>query len=72
MIHILAGLKVCIHAMTPTQSSSALASTRARRIASASVSTGLATTRTGTSADASSAPEISPDWAATWSSTSGP
>ena len=37
-IHIRAGEKVCIHAITPTHSSSALASASTRRMASASVS----------------------------------
>ena len=72
MIHIFAGLKVCIHAITPTQASSDSASIRARRIAAVSVSTGLATTRTGTSAEESSARTMSAALAATWSMTSGP
>ena len=53
-IHIFAGLNVCIHAMTPITSSSAFASSAARRMASESVSTGFQTTFTGTSADSSS------------------
>ena len=44
MIHIFAGENVCIQAITPTQASSALASSIARRMAAASVSTGFATT----------------------------
>ena len=72
MIHIFAGLNVCIHAITPTHASSLSASSSARRIAAVSVSTGLLTTRTGTSADASSARTMSPALAATWSRTSGP
>ena len=58
VIHIFAGLNVCIHAITPTQRSSAVASSSARRIASASVSTGFVTTRTGRCGDASSAAAI--------------
>ena len=72
VIHIFAGLNVCIHAITPTHASSAPASMRARRIASVSVSTGLATTRTGTSAEALKARTMSAVLAATWSITSGP
>ena len=46
-IHIFAGEKVCIHAITPMQSAAAFASRQSRRIASGVVSTGLCTTRTG-------------------------
>ena len=46
-IHIFAGLKVCIHAMTPITSSRAFTSSASRRMLSASVSTGFQTTRTG-------------------------
>ena len=42
-IHILAGLNVCIHAITPITGSSAFASSTVRRIASASVRTGFQT-----------------------------
>ena len=45
---------------------------RARRIAAVSVSTGLATTRTGTSAEVSRARTMSAALAVTWSMTSGP
>ena len=72
MIHIFAGLKVCIQAITPTQASSDSASSSARRIAALSVSTGLATTRTGTSDEASRTRTMSAELAATWSMTSGP
>ncbi len=51
-IHIFAGLKVCIQAMTPTTASFALASRNSRLIASLSVSTGFQTMVTGMSADA--------------------
>ena len=46
-IHIFAGEKVCIHAITPTQSGALLASRIWRWIASASISTGFQTTSTG-------------------------
>ena len=72
VIHIFAGLNVCIHAMTPTQASSDSASISARRIAAVSVSTGLVTTRTGTSSELSRARTMSAALAATWSRTSGP
>ena len=47
-IHIFAGLKVCIQAVTPMTLSSALASMSARRMPSASLSTGFHTSFTGT------------------------
>ncbi len=53
-IHIFAGEKVCIHAITPIQASSALASRQIRRIESASVSTSFQTIRGARSPDASS------------------
>ena len=43
VIHILAGENVCIQAITPRQSGSALASSITRRMAAASVSTGFPT-----------------------------
>ena len=49
-IHIRAGENVCIQAMTPTQASAAFASRHAAAIASAEVTTGLSTTRTGIAA----------------------
>ncbi len=55
MIHIFAGLKVCIQAITPTTESSALASIAMRRIASVDLSTGIHLTVTGT---------CSPSWSA--------
>ena len=58
LIHILAGEKVCIHAITPMQSSSAFAATITARMPDASVSTVRQTT--------------SCDWAATWASVSSP
>src|SRR5215213_11436876 len=72
VIHIFAGLNVCIHVTTPTQSSSALASSMTRRMAPASVSTGLATTGTGICSAPSRASEMTRDWSATWVSTSSP
>ena len=48
-IHIRAGEKVCIQAMTPTQAGAAVASRQTDRIASDSVTTGLGTIRTGIS-----------------------
>ena len=72
VIHIFAGLNVCIQAMMPMHASSAFASSITRRIAPASVSTGLATTRAGTSAEAPSVSETWRDWSATCRSTSSP
>ncbi len=72
VIHILAGEKVCIQAMTPRQSSSLLASSIIRRMAAESVSTGCHTISAPMSAEAPSSRAISCDWAATWSSVSGP
>ncbi len=71
-IHILAGLKVCIQAMTPTHESSALASIMTRRIAAASVSTGLLTIGRVTSGASLRVATISADWSATCISTSVP
>ena len=71
-IHILAGLNVCIQVISPTQLGSRLASAASRRMPSASVRTGLTTTRTGIVGASSSAPAI---WLACWatcSSVSGP
>ena len=61
LIHIFAGLNVCIQAITPMQVSSELASSMTRRIEAASVSTGLATTGNGTAPEASSTSEIPRD-----------
>ncbi len=52
-IHIFAGEKVCIHAITPTHASAAFASSATRRIESGLVATSVHTTRTGISACAS-------------------
>ena len=71
-IHILAGLNVCIQAITPMQASSALASIIVRRIASASLRTGLNTISNGMASDASRVRAISPDCSATWARTSSP
>ena len=46
-IHIFAGLKVCIHAITPITSSRAFTSSARRRMLSESFSTGFQTTFTG-------------------------
>jgi hypothetical protein len=72
LIHILAGEKVCIQAMTPMQASSARASRQVRRMASASFSTGLATTRTGTCSEPASRRTTSADCSATCRSVSSP
>ena len=71
-IHILAGLNVCIQAMTPITRSSLLAASMTRRISSGWVSTGFQATLTGTDDAASSAPAICADCPATWRSVSGP
>ena len=71
-IHILAGENVCIHAMTPTQASVAVASRHARRMASAVVSTGFQTIRTGIWSAASRLRTISCDWSATSCNVSSP
>lgn len=71
-IHILAGLKVCIQAVTPMTESSRLASSIVRRIESASVSTGFQTSRTGTSEAAASSSAIAFDWSATCCRVSSP
>src|SRR5699024_7849027 len=71
-IHIFAGEKVCIHAMTPTQAGSAFAARAVSRIASRSVSTGFQTISTGMSEAASRVSAIVRDCAATWSRVSGP
>src|SRR4051812_29652902 len=71
-IHILAGEKVCIQAITPVHESSALASSRTRRMAPASVSTGFHTTSYGMSGALSSCLAISVDCACTWARMSSP
>ena len=65
MIHIFAGLNVCIQAMTPIVLSLAFASIAARRIDAESVSTGFQTTRTGMSPASSSILAIAWDCCAT-------
>jgi hypothetical protein len=69
-IHILAGEKVCIQAITPTQFSSALASTITRRIASGSVSTCCHCTGSGNLS--SSVAAMLRDCSATWRSVASP
>ncbi len=64
-IHIRAGEKVCIQAMTPMQSGAVVASRRTDRIASELVTIGLNTMRTGIASALSSAPAISAAWSAT-------
>ena len=71
-IHIFAGENVCIQAITPMQASSVRASRQQRRIASAVVSTGCSTIRTGIALDARSAATTAADWSATWRSVSSP
>ncbi len=65
MIHIFAGLKVCIHAITPTHESEEFASSASLRIAPASVSTGLGTIRGRMASAWSSTSAIWRDWPAT-------
>jgi hypothetical protein len=57
-IHIRAGEKVCIQVITPTQSSSELASFRAWRIESESVSGSRSSTGNGIAVDSSRAAAI--------------
>ncbi len=71
-IHIFAGEKVCIQAISPTQSSEALASRQTRRIAEASVSTGIQRTLTGRPGPSSSASAICRDCSATCRRVSSP
>ena len=71
-IHIFAGENVCIQAMAPMQRSSARASRQRRRIASAVVSTGWFTIRTGMPSDASSAATTAAACSATWRRVSSP
>ncbi len=72
VIHILAGEKVCIQAITPRQSGSTLASCMTRRIAAASVSTGLPTSSADSPPAAVSMRWIAAVWSATWASVRGP
>ena len=71
-IHILAGEKVCIHRISPTQAGSRSASWHSARIPPASVRTGLTTTRAGMPTAASRAAAMSALSSATCSSVSGP
>jgi hypothetical protein len=71
VIHILAGLKVCIQAIAPITPSAALSSRAVRRIESASFSVGFQTTSTGSPASPSMR-TISRDCSATWRSVSSP
>src|SRR3954447_26749848 len=71
-IHILAGEKVCIQAMTPMQASEVPASRQSRRMASASVSTGFQTTRTGIVSCPSSSSAMRRDCSATCCRVSSP
>ncbi len=71
-IHILAGEKVCIHTMTPTQLSEEDASWHSRRIESASVSTGFHTIRTGILPGPPRISAMFLDCLATWRRTSSP
>ncbi len=71
-IHILAGEKVCIHVMTPTQDGATLASRQTASIASGLLTTGLATIRTGTDSAASNPAAICAECSATVCRTSSP
>ena len=71
-IHIFAGEKVCIHAMTPTQLGSAFAASITSRIDSASRRTAFHVTATGSSPDSWSLVATVVDWLATCSRVSGP
>ena len=71
-IHILAGEKVCIQQISPTQFGAALASRQTCRIDSGVVTTGLNTTRTGSPAEALSSSTTRRLLAATCSRTCGP
>ena len=71
-IHILAGEKVCIQAMTPTQSGLESASCRTAEMASGVVTTGLATIRTGMSAASSRQRAMWRAFSSTLSSTAAP
>ncbi len=71
-IHIFAGENVCIQTISPTQVGDALASWHRARMLAESVTTGFATTRTGTEADASSAAATTSACSATASMASGP
>jgi hypothetical protein len=71
-IHIFAGEKVCIQAMTPTHRGSAFASRHTRRIASGVVNTGLAVTLDGMAEDASSSRTIRDDCSSTFRSVCSP
>lgn len=63
-IHILAGEKVCIQAITPTAPWTA-ASRQTARMSALEVSTGFQTTRAGMAGSASSCAAICRDWSAT-------
>ena len=65
VIHILAGLNVCIQVITPTQLSSALASRMTRRMPAASVRTGKLTMRVGRFGFSSRASAMARAWSAT-------
>ena len=71
-IHILAGEKVCIQAMTPMQASSALAASTAARMASRSLRTGFHTIGTGTASASSSQAATCRDCSATRARVSSP
>ena len=68
-IHIFAGLKVCIHAITPMTSSRAFTSRARRRMLSESFSTGFQTTFTGSPPRPSA---TACDCSATWRRVSSP
>ena len=71
-IHIRAGENVCIHAITPTHSSSALASANTRRMASASVNGSRSTIATGMAGLSLSASASLRECSWTWRRVSSP
>ena len=71
-IHILAGEKVCIHAITPMQPSAASASSRTFEIASGVVTTAFTTTLTGISGASSRQDAMARACSSTRRSTSSP
>src|ERR1035437_4636984 len=72
LIHIRAGEKVCIQAITPTQLFEALASRQAAAMPSGVLTTGRYTTRTGMAGAPSSAAAMASELTATCRSVSSP
>src|SRR5512133_3205045 len=71
-IHILAGENVCIQQTRPIQASEVLAALQTARISSGVVTTGLKTTLTGISVEASRFSTIFLECSATWAKVWGP